>query len=461
MKFRRLGAFSLAAALMATTTAIYASADMIGAPDGSGTAAITPYILEDNNMVRLVSEPGSESENPMNLKYDIDVSQIYGFRVYVQADKDAWDSWHGGKVGRLSALSGWDEMYSYSTGEESKELTIDIEKGTIEFVGSTALFDAAEQTDGGYAAIWFSNWNGENLKVIGYDLLDKDGNVIAINEKGEEAAADETADEEDTAEDTTAAADEDADEVVVEDDDDDDDDEDFVEEDDDDADADDDAEAEAVWVGAGAGGTDVLNDNLIFDGATNYFLTFCSEPGNEADENAITEVADFKVSDIYGFKWYIDYNKTAWDGWHGGKLGTQSALGGSWNDFLSYVMGEETEGLEIDEDEGTVTWVGTEPLFSQDEQDLGGYAKIWFQTWDGGNVKVVGVDALDKNGNALSFGGDVELISTQDNTATTGNVDAATDSSKGSPDTGVADVAAVAGLAVVAAGAAIVAKKRK
>lgn len=42
-----------------------------------------------------------------------------------------------------------------------------------------------------------------------------------------------------------------------------------------------------------------------------------------------------------------------------------------------------------------------------------------------------------------------------------GDVEAATDSSKGSPDTGVADVAAVAGLAIVACGVALVAKKRK
>jgi hypothetical protein len=42
-----------------------------------------------------------------------------------------------------------------------------------------------------------------------------------------------------------------------------------------------------------------------------------------------------------------------------------------------------------------------------------------------------------------------------------GDVDAATDSSKGSPDTGIADVAAVAGIAVLAGGAFIVAKKRK
>ncbi|MBQ7835417.1 MAG: hypothetical protein IJ385_06495 [Ruminiclostridium sp.] len=42
-----------------------------------------------------------------------------------------------------------------------------------------------------------------------------------------------------------------------------------------------------------------------------------------------------------------------------------------------------------------------------------------------------------------------------------GDVDAATDSSKGSPDTGVEDVAVVAGLAIVAAGAVLVSKKRK
>ena len=42
-----------------------------------------------------------------------------------------------------------------------------------------------------------------------------------------------------------------------------------------------------------------------------------------------------------------------------------------------------------------------------------------------------------------------------------GDVDAAVDSTKGSPDTGVADVAAVAGLAIVAAGAVLVSKKRK
>ena len=42
-----------------------------------------------------------------------------------------------------------------------------------------------------------------------------------------------------------------------------------------------------------------------------------------------------------------------------------------------------------------------------------------------------------------------------------GDVDAAADSSKGSPDTGIADVAAVAGLAVLAIGGVVFTKKRK
>lgn len=62
-------------------------------------------------------------------------------------------------------------------------------------------------------------------------------------------------------------------------------------------------------------------------------------------------------------------------------------------------------------------------------------------------------------------GADAAATTTADDTASTtataGDVDAATDSSKGSPDTGIADVAAVAGVAVLAAGALVVAKKRK
>lgn len=63
----------------------------------------------------------------------------------------------------------------------------------------------------------------------------------------------------------------------------------------------------------------------------------------------------------------------------------------------------------------------------------------------------------------ITKNGDTAADTTTDTPAApaTGDVAAATDSSKGSPDTGIEDVAAVAGLALVAAGAVVVAKKRK
>ena len=67
---------------------------------------------------------------------------------------------------------------------------------------------------------------------------------------------------------------------------------------------------------------------------------------------------------------------------------------------------------------------------------------------------VVDENAIDNN---IEDNGAQEITDAPE----TGDVDAATDSSKGSPDTGIADVAAVAGIAVLAAGAFIIAKNRK
>ena len=50
---------------------------------------------------------------------------------------------------------------------------------------------------------------------------------------------------------------------------------------------------------------------------------------------------------------------------------------------------------------------------------------------------------------------------TTDAPAAAGDVDAATDSSKGSPDTGIEDVAVIGGLAIVAGAAIAFTRKRK
>ena len=227
--------------------------------------------------------------------------------------------------------------------------------------------------------------------------------------------------------------------------------------------AEEEAPAEPEWVGATSGGTAELNKWISFDklgGALNKpCLLLCSE--DDAAEPPADSELSFKVSDIYGFVIYAEFDKTAWDNWHGGQIGTNSALGG-WNAFIDYSTGNEVEGLEIDIDAGTITYLGDKALFDQAEQDQGGYAHIWLMDWSNGDDagKVCGMDILDQNGDVITFD-EPEEKEEETPAPAAGDVDAATDSSKGSPDTGVADVAAVAGIGVLAAGAAIIAKKRK
>lgn len=225
----------------------------------------------------------------------------------------------------------------------------------------------------------------------------------------------------------------------------------------------DEAPAGPEWVGVTTGGTAELNKWISFDklgGALNKpCLLLCSED-DKAEPPADSELS-FKVSDIYGFVIYAEFDKTAWNNWHGGQIGTNSALGG-WNAFIDYSTGNDVPGLDIDIDAGTITYFGDTALFAQDEQDKGGYAHIWLMDWSNGDdaVKVCGMDILDENGDVITFDAPAAEEEEEDSPAT-GDVDAATDSSKGSPDTGVADVAVVAGLGLLAAGAVIVAKKRK
>ncbi|MCR4779919.1 MAG: hypothetical protein K5876_02365 [Ruminiclostridium sp.] len=108
-------------------------------------------------------------------------------------------------------------------------------------------------------------------------------------------------------------------------------------------------------------------------------------------------------------------------------------------------LGAPMETIAVVNDDGTVA-----------------FAELQVQNWWNGTeagAKVEAIRFLAADGSVVAtFGQAPQVIAPA---PVTGDVDAATDSSKGSPDTGAADVAAVAGLAVIAAGAVAVAKKRK
>ena len=111
------------------------------------------------------------------------------------------------------------------------------------------------------------------------------------------------------------------------------------------------------------------------------------------------------------------------------------------------------------------------PLHNGDASEIG-CMQTGIQYWgnDMSDYEVISCTAYDNAGNVLvSFDSNgtpdksssAAAPATDPAPAATGDVQAAADSSKGSPDTGIADVAAVAGAAVLAGGALVLARKRK
>lgn len=154
---------------------------------------------------------------------------------------------------------------------------------------------------------------------------------------------------------------------------------------------------------------------------------------------------------------------------------------GDATDILANKVGDYTYELVCPVDDSNC-------VYPEVLENADGYVQIAIQEWgqDMSDIVVLSMEIKDTSGATMvKFDGDGNVVgggaaaeeapaeeapaeeapaeeapATEEKPAA-GNVDADTDSSKGSPDTGVEDVAVVAGLAIVAAGAVLVSKKRK
>lgn len=175
-----------------------------------------------------------------------------------------------------------------------------------------------------------------------------------------------------------------------------------------------------------------------------------------------------------------DFSWTPGTGWCGGAGigGGADVEGGSgWISGPEYGAANANAGV-VDDGFATQTIIDLNgqhlaSIASLNEDGTISFGEMQIQKWwncDEANAKILAIRFLDDNGEVLAElvapdagRGDVidESFAAPVETATAGDVAAATDSSKGSPDTGIADVAAIAGLAVVAGGAIVISKKRK
>ncbi len=458
MKFRRfgrIGSAALAAALMATSTAIVSSAyDLNGVVEYSDFGAqiwamgTSNWAWTSGGTVKFEEADGKGTLKCTAKAADInpkgDDTVQFGLQFFTdkdgsnKAEFEIGDSYTAKVDYKLTGANG---VISEGTIDISKDIvkdqynpgidgTFDIYKVEI----PKADLDAYGDIEATVTVYDFKYVKGGVAGEIGAAPAEE----APAEEEAEAAAEEETVTEgEDTDKADTAEE-----EVIDADDDDDDDDLDLV------------IDPKTDYT------PDEVNDN-------GYFRILSGADSGEA--SLYVGMTD-EILDVYGIRYTVDFDdaEVADDAaWIGGGIGANSESTG----WEAHEWGKASGEKEItpDFENGIIEWMDTEPIFSADDT----YAHLWMQTW-GGSVTILQIEVLDADGEVLWSTTPVEvekeetpeLIApapeeTVEEAPAAGDVAAAAETSKGSPDTGVADVAAVAGLAVAAAGAFVIAKKRK
>ncbi len=303
---------------------------------------------------------------------------------------------------------------------------------------------------------WYNIW-GTNYVDLG-DIAEINSVEVTVEfaiGAAEEAPAEDEAADEEAAEEDEAADEEEAEEDEAADEE--------EAEDEEDADEAEDEVAEVDWDSYDADAMAAANEEFTLGGAIDIY----SVVGDSWEDIAVVE-ADFVWTPGLG----------GWCGGAGVGNGAVAADGSTWISGPEYGCANRNADVEPDGKATQVIVDLTEnpltAIASVGEDGTTTFAHIQIQNWWNGveaNAQVAAVRFLDADGEVLgelTYDVDVpeapvedEAPVVEDEAPATGDVDAETDSSKGSPDTGVEDVAVVAGLAIVAAGAVLVSKKRK
>lgn len=181
-------------------------------------------------------------------------------------------------------------------------------------------------------------------------------------------------------------------------------------------------------------------------------------------DNKVAEVGDIDPTKVASFDITLSFNAAAETDWAGGAVIAQSdSIGwgtiGQWENATG--NGKEFEGVVS----GKAFHVDMKNSFAADD----GFTAIVFQNY-GIDVNIDAITLYDASGAELISLGGASAPSTEapaateapatDGTGAAGDITAPTPD-KNSPNTGIEGVAVVAGLAIIAAGAVVVAKKRK
>ena len=180
------------------------------------------------------------------------------------------------------------------------------------------------------------------------------------------------------------------------------------------------------------------------DGQGNYQYWIRGDGADEANDIDVTAIATVELT----LSW--DDAEVGDEGWIGGSLVTQCDAA-SWNQLSSWANGEGAD-VQI-ANGGTVTGSVSFPADST-------YVIIAVQNWGEATLNIDNVVLKDASGNVLPLRSSNGAAPSEDTPSASNGDTTTTTTDKTSADTGVEGVAVVAGLAIIAAGAVVVAKKR-
>lgn len=163
------------------------------------------------------------ADKPEDPNWSVDsgvaVTDVYGvtFHVEFKAEEVADEAtWIGGGIGASSPSTQWKQI---EWGRKDKEITADLENGTITWLSTEPVFKA----DDVYAQFWLQTWGG-TVTIKSADILGKDGAILSTDDAPAETEATEATTEAteateaaDDADDTDDVAADDTDDVAVDD----------------------------------------------------------------------------------------------------------------------------------------------------------------------------------------------------------------------------------------------------
>lgn len=195
MNFKKIIASVAAAALAVSAMAV-------------NTFALTTETHRTDATLYIVSEKPEEEKPSWITNSGYTIADVYGVTYHVEFNADEVanpDTWIGGGIGANSNSTGWK---SIEWGRSDKEITADLENGTITWLSDAPVFKDSDA----YAQFWLQTWGG-TVTVKSIDVLGKDGVVISDDtpDPADEPAEEATTTEEAAADDADEALDETAD----------------------------------------------------------------------------------------------------------------------------------------------------------------------------------------------------------------------------------------------------------